>query len=454
MTANPSQQMAVGAALPVIGDLGNPKKPLPKFIHSLREQGKAVWQSASWPNKKTEDWKYTNLSELQRSDLFSQQSLEPRSLDAGSLSVADFSIPNLSSYKIVFVDGEYSAELSDLESLPEGLSFIDFQSMDELQQEKVGELINTGFDMQGHIFSALNAQTITNGVFLHLEKNTEIDKPLEIVHLTLNNSKPFLSPSRCLVLAEENASAQLIERFQSEALSDYALVNSITEVFLGPCARLKYYRLNLESESLSHIGGVYASLDESAQLDSFFLAKGGKIKRTDFEVNFNGARAHCSANGVYLPKGKQHVDFHTCMEHRVPNCTSTEVFRGIVSDSAKAVFNGRIHIHPDAQKTVANLSNKNLLTSNKAEVDTKPELEIYADDVQCSHGATVSQLNDTALHYFLTRGIPASEARIMLSFGFINELINQLDLEPLIEFLRPVLAEHFTKEESLTRHLA
>jgi Fe-S cluster assembly protein SufD len=148
------------------------------------------------------------------------------------------------------------------------------------------------------------------------------------------------------------------------------------------------------------------------------------------------------------------VDYHTCVEHAVPHCTTDEVFRGIVADEARAVFNGRIHIHPDAQKTRAELSNRNLLTSAHAEVDTKPELEIYADDVQCAHGATVAQLDDTSLHYLRTRGIAEDEARVMLSFGFINEVIDTIRCERVRDYLRPLLARRLARDPSLTRHLA
>jgi len=195
-------------------------------------------------------------------------------------------------------------------------------------------------------------------------------------------------------------------------------------------------------------------LHEDSTLNSFQLALGSQLKRIDVVVHHRGKGAHCELNGVYLPCKKQHVDFHTTIEHAVPHCTTNEVFRGIISDSAKAVFNGRIHIHKDAQKTLAQLSNKNLLTSNKAEVDTKPELEIYADDVQCAHGATVAQLDSTAMHYLMTRGVSAEEARVMLSFGFINELINGVDHSAIADYVRPNLTQFFAQDPELLRHIA
>ena len=151
-------------------------------------------------------------------------------------------------------------------------------------------------------------------------------------------------------------------------------------------------------------------------------------------------------NGIYLPRRKEHIDYHTCIEHRVPNCTSSETFRGIIGDEATAVFNGRIHIHRDAQKTNARLSNRNLLTSTRAEVNTKPELEIYADDVQCAHGATVAQLDETSLHYLRSRGVSRAQAQVMLSFGFINEVVDTVRCDPLREYLQGILNQRFSRE--------
>jgi Fe-S cluster assembly protein SufD len=202
-----------------------------------------------------------------------------------------------------------------------------------------------------------------------------------------------------------------------------------------------------------HIGGVHARLEKDSTLNSFHLALGSELKRIDIVVDHQGPGAHCEMNGIYLLRGKEHVDYHTCIEHAVPHCTSDEVFRGIIDDQASAVFNGRIHIHPDAQKTNAQLSNKNLLLSARAEVNTKPELEIYADDVQCAHGATVAQLDPETLHYLRTRGVPRDEAEVMLSYGFINEVIEKIHLEALRDFLRPLLARRFARDPSLTRHL-
>ncbi|MEX1056560.1 MAG: Fe-S cluster assembly protein SufD, partial [Natronospirillum sp.] len=216
----------------------------------------------------------------------------------------------------------------------------------------------------------------------------------------------------------------------------------------------KHSRLNLEQEDLLHVGGVHVNLSRNARLNGFTLAIGSRLKRIDYQVSHCGEGAELILNGVYLPRGRQLVDYHTNVEHRVPHCTTSETFRGIIGDSARAVFNGRIHIHPQAQKSLAELSNKNLLTSNKAEVDTKPELEIYADDVKCAHGATVSQLDATALYYLQSRGIARAEAEVMLSFGFINELLSETPEPSVQRYLYARLGALLGLPSELLAHVA
>jgi Fe-S cluster assembly protein SufD len=258
---------------------------------------------------------------------------------------------------------------------------------------------------------------------------------------------------RLLVVLDTGAQASVIEHFASTEDEQDGFVNSLAEISVGENAELRHYRINLEQENLLHVGGIHANLQRSARLRGFTVSLGSKLKRIDYQINHCGEGAHLDLQGVYLPKNKQFVDYHTNIQHKVPHCTSSEVFRGIVSDSAHAVFNGRIHIHQDAQKTLAELSNKNLLTSRKAEVDTKPELEIYADDVKCAHGATVSQLNNDAMYYLQARGISRDEAQVMLSFGFINELLQDVAEPAVRDYLGPRLAKLFSTNSDLLQHL-
>ncbi|MEE4191655.1 MAG: Fe-S cluster assembly protein SufD [Halieaceae bacterium] len=412
----------------------------PAWLAERRDAAAARWRESSKPTRKTEAWKYTSLLPLER--------------DFSAPTAADMATPALPDFggeQLLFVDGQLQGDLSSL-ALPDGVSLVRFADANEAQAQQIAARLGSVVDSDKHLFANLNDANLSDGLFLHVEANARLEAPLHLVYQTSDREPAFSVSQRLLVVLEDNAEASLVEHFQGT--SPAAFTNGITELVLGAGSRLRHRRLQLESAGAMHIGGVHARLERDSQLDSFHLALGSELKRIDIVVEHAGSGAHCDLNGIYLLRGSEHVDYHTCIEHAVPHCTTDEVFRGIMGDSSSAVFNGRIHIHPDAQKTRAELSNKNLLTSTDAEINTKPELEIYADDVQCAHGATVAQLDEGMLHYLRTRGVERAEAEVMLSYGFINELVDALDNEALREYLHPLLAERLTRDTRLTRHLA
>ncbi len=426
------------------------------WMADLNQKGLSQWHSHSLPTRKTENWKYTSLKALEAKDYL--HVAEPQASALSDELSQLCAIPDLDGIKVVFVNGYFNADLSHA-SFSGGEPLFDssavtvtlFSTANDDQKKQIAENLNTVIESDKHLFSSLNASCLAEGVFVHVGKNQQLKQPIHIVSITTAQPTPFMVNQRALICLDECSEATVVEHFVSTDEQQNSFVNGITEVQIGNNAKLQHYRLHEEEESAVHIGGLHVQLNKSATIDSFHLALGGKIKRIDVVVHHRGEGAHSELNGVYLPRNNQHVDYHTCIEHAVPHCTSNEVFRGIIADSARAVFNGRIHIHRNAQKTYAQLSNKNLLTSNKAEVDTKPELEIYADDVQCAHGATVAQLDTESLHYFRTRGISSDVATVMLSFGFINELINNIKSEAIGNYLRPKLTRLFAAMPDLTR---
>ena len=423
------------------------------WLRDFQQRGRALWQHQSLPTRKTEAWKYTNLRQLEQGNYFSAFMPEPAN-DAGGLR-ANYEIPGLNPCAtLVFVNGHFDAGLSTVTDLPAGVTLVKFADAGREEAAQIADWLGGIVDNEQHLFASLNDSRLTDGVFLKVEKNIRMERPIQLVWTGTRQKEAFALSQRLLVVLETGSEATVIEQFVSNSDSQNSFTNGVSEFYVQANARLRHYRLHLEQEDALHIGGVHASLERDSQLDSFHLALGSTLKRVDVVVNHRGEGAHCNLNGVYLPRNQQHVDYHTCIEHAVPRCTTNEVFRGIIGDSARAVFNGRIHIHRDAQKTMAQLSNKNLLTSDKAEVDTKPELEIYADDVQCAHGATIAQLDEQSLHYLRTRGVSLDEARIMLSFGFINELINDIKDPQIADYLRPLLSGLFTRDPKLTRHIA
>lgn len=425
-------------------------KPL-LWLGAFQRDQRALWENADFPKRNTEHWKYTSLRVLEKNSFLGEyQKDESYSKEiAKKIEIAD-----LDSIDLVFVNGHFDSTLSSgLHDLEEGLTLSVFSQAEPEQQHTIKSKLGSVAGDDKHLFVTLNGSQLSDGVFVHADKNCRLERPVRIVNVLWGSGKNYTVSPRLFVLVDESASLKVVEQFVSDVQEQPDFVNSVSEFELGSNAKLEHYRLHLEHESSIHLGGVHTNLGRDSVFDSFQLALGSKIKRIDLLANIIGEGAHCEINGIYLPSNTQHVDFHTCVEHKVANCTSSEVFRGIISDKAKAVFNGRIHIHKDAQKTFAKLSNKNLLTSNQAEIDTKPELEIYADDVQCAHGATVAQLDDNAMHYLMTRGVSKEEARVMLSFGFINELVNTMKNDAIAAYLRPKLASLFARDAELLRHI-
>lgn len=417
------------------------------LLTALNESGKESFLQQQIPTRKTEAWKYTSLNALTSNEegygrLATQFSVE--GLEALS------EIPTLNAQRLVFINGQFSKELSSSENFT---NVVRFSEANDDQQAIITDNIGTAIDQEKHLFAALNNAISNEGVLVYVGKNEQLKTNIQITHITTTQDQSFIVPTRILIVLETGARATVVEHFTSTEDEQNCFVNAITEVKIGANARLDHYRLQLMQEGSIQIGGVYVDLDRDANYDSFQLGLGAKIVRNDINVNHNVGGSHCELKAVYLPQNKQLIDFHSNMEHKAANCTTNEIFRGIMADKSKAVFNGRIHIHPDAQKTLAQLSNKNLLISDEATINTKPELEIYADDVRCTHGATIAQLDKDARFYLQSRGISAAEADVMLSFGFINELLENLELEAIRDLIRPILAQRFGRDEELMKHI-
>lgn len=413
------------------------QKPLP-WLQTLRAQAANDWLAQAWPTRKTEHWKYTPLQYLQKQQLHAWGKVTAVDLVGMDL------IP-LDAIRLVFVNGVFDAKNSS--SLAD--TVVRFVDADAAQQALIQKHLGKVVEGERHLFATLNNAWLDEGILIHVPRNKTLEKPVYVVNFTTVTPEAASTNQRILLVLEENAKAELIEHYLSTDEVQNGFVNALTEIVIGDNSSLQHYRLNLEEENAQHIGAVHVDLQRNARLRGFTLSLGSRLKRIDYQLNHRGPGAELDLQGVYLPRNQQMVDYHTNVCHWVPHCTSNEVFRGIIADSAQAIFNGRIYIHENAQKTLAELSNKNLLTSNKAEVNTKPELEIYADDVKCAHGATVSQLNANARYYLQSRGLSRSEAEVMLSFGFVNELLEQIAEPRVHDYLLPRLAALFGRDQSL-----
>ena len=407
------------------------------WLQAQRTAARAAWLGGKIPTRKTEAWKYTRLEVLAEQDYL--PSLRSGLADAGQ---AGPLIDGLDADWLVFIDGRFEPSLSSVRP-QSGVTAVRFSAADDVQRQLIARHFSTLAHSTENPFIDLNGCWLTDGVLLHVAAGVKAERPLCVAFLGAADDRPVAAAQRTLVVLEEQAQAQLIEYFPQAPGSRNSLLTGATEVALAASAQLEHCRLHLEEEHAVHIGGVYVDLGRAARYQGFVMGLGGRLKRLDMRIRHRGQGSECHTDGIYLVRHTQHFDLHSTVEHEATHGTTAQVFRGIVDDSARAVFNGRIHIHPQAQKTSADLSNRNLLLSNEAEIDTKPELEIYADDVRCSHGATVSRIDENSLYYLQTRGIARPEAELLLGFGFVNELLNRVSPMLLQELLRAVVRGWF-----------
>lgn len=411
------------------------------WLKNIRAQSLNRFKEIAWPTRKTEAWKYTSLLPLTEQNFFAAEKATVLNAEKISAIRERVHIKDLDATRLVFVNGEFNAELSDTVS---DAAITLFSNASPAQQQLISDNLGTAYRAGKHVFAELSASLLDNGLLVHIPANTALSKPIHIVSYATATEASQQASNRVLVIAETGSQATLIEHNDScpEALNTFN--NQVTEVFMRANAKLQHIRLQLEHESAIGISGLHVQQSRDSQYENHLVTFGGKIKRNDLQVAFLEPNAYASLDGVFLAKHKQHIDNQTALDHISPHCNSDEVYKGLITDSAKAIFNGRIHIHKDAQKTEAHLSNKNLLLSKQAEINTKPELEIYADDVKCSHGATVGQLDEKSLFYFQSRGIDQATAEGMLCFGFVNERITKIPSEPVQQFVTARIADFFS----------
>jgi Fe-S cluster assembly protein SufD len=400
------------------------------WLSPVRSQALEALRNTTWPTRRTESWKYTSLAALEQLELTATVPATKPSIEA---------ITGLNSLDLVFINGELQTDVNSL-SLPAGLHINTLQSASAVQQV-IATSMFAQIKPKRHLFGLVNDALANEVLFIDIDNGSHITQPIRIVSLSTEGHE---SHHRVLVRVGNQAKATVIEQTQGEHTS---LSTGFTEFDLGQQAYLEHYRLAMHTRQAIYFGGCHFCLHHNAELNSTFIGYGSQLSRTDIDIIHNGEHAKAKLNAVYLLGESEHINLHSTIEHAKPHGTTEENVRGIVGDKASAVFNGRIHIHRGAQKTQAALNNRNLLLSRRGQINTKPELEIYADDVQCAHGATVAEISDEALYYLRTRGISRSQALVMLNFGFIQELINQMPNQQLAQWLGPQLRARFKEME-------
>lgn len=403
----------------------------PEWLRLIQNENAKRLAGQSFPTRKTEHWKYNDLSKLKDKSFHptTQSSLNFEQIESLLLPLTD-------SIRCVFVNGIYSESLSSLGN-SEDINVTRFINADSDQIEKIYFSLKKS-QQDRNLFIDLNGALSNDGLLIEVSKNKIIENPIYLVHVSTSTTADQIATNQIIIRAEGSSQSQVIEHFcklnNGEQLGN-TLANQQTLIELAGNSNLSHHRISIGTESNQSISRVLCRLDEDSNLTSFYYSEGGLLDKTDIDIMHQGVNSESHLTGIYLPSKEHSVDFHTCIEHQVPHCNSRETFRGIIADSAKATFNGKIHIFKDAQKSDAQLSNKNLLLTNSAEINTKPELEIYADDVVCAHGATIAKIDEKAIYYLKTRGINEMQAKKMLSIGFINELLLDVKNQILKDFL-------------------
>jgi len=380
------------------------------------------------PNSKTESWRYTSLKGLMEQD-FARAGENMTALQSDDLE--EVLIPGLDAYRILLVNGRYLPELSAHEDLPSGVRVAGLRDLIANEPDLLRAHLNAVAPTDSQpLFAALNTAGMDDGLVLFVARGVVLERPIELIHLSVGLDEPRVAQPRHLVVLEDGAQATLVERYVSLGDSIYC-TNSVLELALGRDALLKHDRIQMESPNAFHITGLYLTQSANSHYQGVNIGLGASWSRTDLNCRFQGEHAECDLQGLYLAGDRQLMDYHLDVLHSLPSCSSRETFKGILYGRGRAVFDGRVFVAPQAQKTDAAMSNRNLLLSEQSEVDTKPQLEISADDVKCSHGTTVGQIEPEMLFYLRSRGIGASLARRMLCLGFADEVVQRLSSDAL-----------------------
>ncbi|MBW2961891.1 Fe-S cluster assembly protein SufD [Mesonia aestuariivivens] len=403
-------------------------------VHNTRSEAMKNFEATGFPTRKDEDWKYTSLKSILKEDY----SLFPKKEDAIEYKdVKKYFIHDIDAYTIVFIDGIYSSHLSQTTH-----DKIDACLMSSaLSKDKYKPIIEKYFNKIAPKTSlnSLNTAFSREGAFINIPKNTVADKPIQILNFSTGNESALMLQPRNLVILGENSNVQIIERHQS--LTDNAvLTNSVTEIYAEKRAILDYYKIQNDKSSASLIDNTYVEQKDDSNCSIHTFSFGGKLTRNNLQFFQKGEHIDSTMKGVTIIEDKQHVDHNTLVHHIEPNCESHQDYKGIYDDKSVGVFNGKVVVEKEAQKTNAFQSNNNILVSDKATINSKPQLEIFADDVKCSHGCTIGQLDEDAMFYLKSRGIPEKEARALLMYAFANNVLSSVKIPELQQRINKLIA--------------
>lgn len=415
----------------------------PTWIAARRQAGAARFEAMGFPTRRDEEWKYTDVRAISQTNFALAENADFSQAGAAALTLP------IDAYRLTFVDGVFSAALSDLDGLPQGLQVLPLSQALTENHEAVGGPLGRLTGVEFSPFAALNTAFMEEGAVVRLAPGIVVEKPIVLQFLSRANTEPTMCHPRVLVEAAGRSEATLIEHYTGEADAQN-FTNVVGEYMLDRGANLNHYKLQEAPLGDYHVASMHVEQSRDSRYSSYNLNLGGALIRNDLISDLNGKGAEANFLGLFFGQGRQHVDNHTKVNHNSPLTFSNENYKGILGDRAHGVFNGKVFVKRDSQKIEGFQSNQNLLLSDRARIDAKPELEIYADDVKCSHGTTTGQLDEEAVYAMRTRGIDEATARALLTLAFAGEVLDVVTLDAISERVELAVAGKLPERFNLT----
>lgn len=412
----------------------------PGWMQATRRSAMTRFRKLGFPTTRDEEWRFTSLTPLTQCSFVAAGMPDSETIAA---ELKPFAHGEGGSSRLVFINARFSREHSSLGDLPKGVKLQGLAESLQTNSAMAQAYLSRYAPYQEEVFTALNTAFLQDGALIHLPRNTVMPEPIHLLFFSSGNGRRMISHPRCLVVAGENSRVQIVETYLGSPESIY-FTNSVTEVVAEDGAVVEHYKLQQESVKAFHIATLQLQLGRSSTVSAHSISLGGALVRNHVNAVLGGEDAKATLNGFSITGDGQHVDNHTSIDHIKPNCNSFEFYKGILDGNSSGVFNGRIIVRPNAQKTDSKQTNQNLLLSEDASVNTNPQLEIYADDVKCTHGATIGQLDSEAIFYLRSRGVDLKEARRLLTFAFANDIISQIQIESIRCSLEKTLFHRLT----------
>jgi Fe-S cluster assembly protein SufD len=409
-------------------------------FHKIRKDAISKFAELTFPTQKDEEWKYTNISSLLKHN-FSPAAVKA---NISSETINKFLFDKMEHSLLVFVNGVFSPELSKLIDIPKGVVIGSLADALKNNNSVVKKHLGKYADDENYFFTTLSTAFTKDGAFIYVPDGKVVEDPIHIIFITKSGSEKILTQPRNLFVAGKNSQVTIIEHFVSDEDNVY-FTNTVTEIVTDENAIVDHIKLQEESNKAFHIARMEVDQERSSNFSSHLISHGAEISRNDFNARFNDEGSECMLNGLFMIGDEQLFDAHTMIDHAKPHCNSHEHYKGILQDKSKGVFNGKVMVRQDAQKTNAFQQNNTILLSDDAVMNTKPQLEIFADDVKCSHGATIGKLNDEAKFYLKSRGIGEEAATAILIHAFASDVITSIKIPALRDYLEEIITKRFNQ---------